>query len=184
MSDTRFKSDLLNITNYSTMSAMNMVKTGIGFDVHSFAPGRALIIGGVNIPHEMGLMGHSDADVLTHAVIDAIVGVTLSKDIGRLFPDTDMNYKNANSLILLQEAIRQVYAAGYNIGNVDAVIIAQTPKMSPYIDAMRINLSVTIGINTEDITIKATTTEYLGFTGRKEGIAAVAVANVWRQGGA
>lgn len=162
---------------------MNIVKTGIGFDVHAFAPERALIIGGVRIPYEVGLMGHSDADVLAHAITDAIVGVTLGKDIGRIFPDNDMKYKNADSLLLLKEAIRQVKEAKYTITSVDAVIIAQAPKMAPYIDAMRQNLAAIIELPIEDVTVKATTTEYLGFTGRKEGIAALATANVWRQGG-
>jgi 2-C-methyl-D-erythritol 2,4-cyclodiphosphate synthase len=161
---------------------MYIVKTGIGFDVHGFAPERKLILGGVTIPHALGLMGHSDADVLAHAITDAIVGVALGKDIGRIFPDTDQQYKGADSLLLLQEAVRQVNAAGYVISSVDAVIIAQAPKMSPYIDDMRRNLSAVLALPIEDVTIKATTTEYLGFTGRKEGIACICTANVWRRG--
>jgi 2-C-methyl-D-erythritol 2,4-cyclodiphosphate synthase len=174
---------LLNPLLCFKIFSMYMVKTGIGFDVHSFATGRALIIGGVNIPYEFGLLGHSDADVLAHAITDALVGVTLGKDIGRLFPDNDIKYKGADSLLLLREAVRQIKAENYTIVNVDAVIIAQAPKMSPHIDSMRVNLATAMEISASEVSIKATTTEYLGFTGRKEGIAAVAVANVWRQGG-
>lgn len=157
------------------------IKTGIGYDVHAFAEGRQLIIGGVNIPYEKGLLGHSDADVLCHAVSDAITGPSLGKDIGNLFPDNDMSYKDANSILLLKKAVELVAQAGYTISSVDAVIIAQAPKMAVHIPQMRQNLADTLGILLEDVTIKATTTEYLGFTGRKEGIAALSVATLTRE---
>ncbi len=156
------------------------IKSGIGFDVHAFAPGRRLIIGGVDIPHEKGLDGHSDADVLTHAITDALAGPALGKDIGNLFPDTDAVYKNADSLNLLGKAVSLIKQNGWAPGNIDAVIIAQTPKMAPHIPLMREKLAAVLDISVEDVTIKATTTEYLGFAGRKEGIAALAVATIYR----
>ena len=150
------------------------IKSGIGFDAHPFSHGRRLIIGGVDIPFGRGLDGHSDADVLIHAVIDAIATPALGEDIGHLFPDTDPSYKNADSLELLKRTVDLVRQNGWKPGNVDAVIIAQTPKMAPHIPLMREKLASAIGIPLEDITIKATTTEYMGFTGREEGIAALA----------
>jgi 2-C-methyl-D-erythritol 2,4-cyclodiphosphate synthase len=156
---------------------MNIL-TGIGFDAHAFADNRRLIIGGVEIAHTQGLAGHSDADVLAHAITDAIAGVALGKDIGKLFPDNDMKYKDADSLVLLADTATLVRRAGFAIGHVDAVIIAQEPKMAPHIDAMRTKLAAAMGILTENVTLKATTTEYLGFTGRKEGIAAVAISTI------
>ncbi len=156
------------------------IKTGIGFDVHAFAGGRRLIIGGVEIPYKLGLDGHSDADVLSHAITDAIAGVALGKDIGALFPDTDMAYKDADSVMLLRHAAALVSGAGYSISGVDATIIAQAPKMLPHIPQMRQILAEALGIDIDDVTIKATTTEHLGFTGRGEGIAALAVATLIR----
>ena len=157
---------------------MLTVRTGIGYDVHAFAEERKLILGGVDIPHTQGLLGHSDADVLAHAITDAIVGVSLGKDIGQLFPDNDNKYKNADSLKLLADAVVAVRREGYTIMHVDAVIIAQEPKMAPHIPAMRVKLATAIGVSANNVTVKATTTEYLGFTGRKEGIAALAVATL------
>ena len=154
------------------------IRTGIGYDVHAFAENRKLILGGVEIPYTQGLLGHSDADVLAHAITDAIVGVSLGKDIGQLFPDNDVRYKNADSLQLLADAVIAVRRAGYSIMHVDAVIIAQEPKMASYIPSMRNRLATAAGVSAESVTIKATTTEYLGFTGRKEGIAALAVATI------
>jgi 2-C-methyl-D-erythritol 2,4-cyclodiphosphate synthase len=156
------------------------IKTGIGFDVHAFEEGRPLIIGGVTIPYKAGLLGHSDADVLAHALTDAILGPTLGMDIGTLFPDTDPHYAGADSVKLLERAVTRVLDAGYKIGSADCVIIAQLPKMAPHIPEMRRVLSIALGVEEEDLTIKATTTEYMGFTGRGEGIAALAVATVYR----
>ncbi|MGE4317439.1 MAG: 2-C-methyl-D-erythritol 2,4-cyclodiphosphate synthase [Deferribacterales bacterium] len=156
------------------------IKTGIGFDAHRFKRGRRLIIGGVEIDYDLGLDGHSDADVLIHAIVDAIAGPSLGKDIGNIFPDTDDSYKDIDSKILLKKAAEMIRTAGYEISNIDAEIIAQKPKMAPHIQNMREILAQTLGMDTEDITIKATTTEKMGFTGRGEGIAAVASALVIR----
>jgi len=152
------------------------IKVGIGFDVHDFVPDRPLIIGGIEIPYHMGLNGHSDADVLIHAIIDSIIGITLSKDIGNIFPDTDMKYKDIDSKKLLKEVYNMITAAGYKISNIDSTIIAQAPKLTEYIQPMKQILSSILNIDITDISIKATTTEHLGFIGRKEGIAAVAVS--------
>jgi 2-C-methyl-D-erythritol 2,4-cyclodiphosphate synthase len=138
-------------------------------------------MGGVKIAHEVGLLGHSDADVLVHAVIDALAGICLGKDIGMLFPDTDIAYKDADSLKLLYEAGAMVGKAGYIVSNIDTVIIAQIPKFAPHILEMRENIAKTLGLSPDSVSVKATTTEYLGFTGRKEGIAAVAVALVMKK---
>ncbi len=155
------------------------IKTGIGFDVHAFKKGRKLILGGVEIDFEYGLDGHSDADVLIHAVIDSLSGVGLHKDIGRIFPDTDKAYKNISSRILLKKTFELLSEKKIKISNIDAVIIAQQPKLSPFIEEMRGNISGDLNIDKDDISIKATTTEYLGFTGRKEGIAALAVSTLY-----
>jgi len=152
------------------------IKCGIGFDAHAFIQNRALIIGGVEIPFDRGLDGHSDADVLTHAIIDAFAGPALGKDIGTIFPDTDAFYKNADSLELLKKTVELIRENGWEPENIDAIIIAQIPKMFPYIQSMRANLAAAMGISAEVISIKATTTEYMGFTGREEGIAALATA--------
>jgi 2-C-methyl-D-erythritol 2,4-cyclodiphosphate synthase len=154
------------------------IKTGIGFDAHKFSPDRDLILGGVKIDYDYGLLGHSDADVLIHAIIDSLAGVTLSSDIGKLFPDNDNKYKNIDSRILLKNIAKMILDNNFEISNIDSVIIAQQPKLSPYINQMVQNISSDLNINLSDISIKATTTEYMGFTGRKEGIAAVAVATV------
>ena len=159
-----------------------MFKTGIGFDVHAFEEDGHLVIGGVNIPFPLGLKGHSDADVLAHAVTDALVGVGLGTDIGGLFPDTDPSYKGADSLLLLKEAVRLLKAKGWRVGNVDSVIIAQVPKMAPHIPTMCHRLAACLEVEADNISVKATTTEYLGFTGRKEGIAALAVATIYKDG--
>ncbi len=152
------------------------IKVGIGFDVHDFIADRPLIIGGVTIPYNLGLNGHSDADVLIHSIIDSIVGVTLSKDIGSIFPDNDQQYKNIDSKILLQKSYNLLTEAGYKISNIDSTIIAQLPKLSPYIYEMREGVAKILHMDIDDITIKATTTEHLGFVGRKEGIASISVA--------
>ncbi|MBR3401321.1 MAG: 2-C-methyl-D-erythritol 2,4-cyclodiphosphate synthase [Parasporobacterium sp.] len=151
------------------------MRIGQGYDVHRLAEGRDLILGGVKIPYEKGLDGHSDADVLVHAIMDAMLGAAALGDIGLLFPDTDENYKGADSLLLLKKVNERVREAGYEIVNIDATVIAQAPKLRPYIDEMRENISRTLGIAMDTVSIKATTEEKLGFTGRKEGIAAQAV---------
>lgn len=152
------------------------MRVGIGYDVHALVEGRALIMGGVDIAHPKGLLGHSDADVLTHAVMDALLGAAALGDIGQHFPDTDMRYKGANSLELLKLVNHLIHEKGYLIGNIDAVIMAEKPKMLPHIPAMRANFAAALGIPEDAINIKATTTEGLGFVGREEGIAAQAVA--------
>lgn len=151
------------------------MRVGFGTDAHAFATGRTLILGGVTIPHDQGLAGHSDADVLIHAIIDALLGAAALGDIGRHFPDSDAAYKNVDSRVLLRTAAERVRAAGYAIVNIDAVIIAQAPRISPHVDGMRANLAADLQIETGAINIKATTTEGLGFTGRREGIVAQAI---------
>ncbi len=152
-----------------------MMRIGHGYDVHRFESGRRLILGGVQIPYPQGLAGHSDADVLTHAVMDALFGAAGLGDIGMHFPDTDDRFEGIDSLILARETVALVQDAGYCICNIDSTLIAQAPKLSPYLPQMRKALSQALQINTNQINIKATTEEHLGFTGRKEGIAAHAV---------
>ena len=151
------------------------MRIGHGYDVHKFAKDRKLILGGVEIPFEMGLFGHSDADVLLHAVSDALLGAAALGDIGLLFPDTDPQYEGADSIQLLRQVCRKVREAGFEIENVDATVLAQQPKLRPYIDDMRAMISAALGIDIDCVSVKATTEEGLGFTGRKEGIAAHAV---------
>lgn len=150
------------------------LRIGQGMDVHAFAEGRKLILGGVDIPHEKGLLGHSDADVLAHAIADALLGGIRGGDIGKLFPDTDPAYKDADSLKLLAAVAAKVREEGYEIMDVDSVIAAQRPKLSPYRDQMRANLAAAMDIPVENMGVKATTTEHLGFEGREEGISATA----------
>lgn len=149
-------------------------RVGIGFDVHAFSDNRKLIIGGVEIPFEKGLAGHSDADVLLHAICDALLGSISMGDIGQHFPDTDPKYKDANSLTLLKYVYELVQQKGFSLGNMDAVVTAQQPKLVSYIPQMRKNISETIETDIENISIKATTTEKLGFVGREEGLSAFA----------
>lgn len=156
------------------------LRIGQGFDVHAFAEGRKLILGGVDIPHSKGLLGHSDADVLAHAIADALLGGIRGGDIGKLFPDTDPAYLDADSLKLLAAVADKVRAEGYDILDVDSVIAAQAPKLSPYREAMRENLARAMGIAVENVGVKATTTERLGFEGREEGISATAVCLLHR----
>ena len=152
------------------------MRIGQGFDVHQLVEGRKLIIGGVEIPYTKGLLGHSDADVLLHAICDALLGAAAAGDIGQHFSDTHAKYKNIDSRILLREVARIVANAGFRIGNVDATIIAQAPKMAPHIKKMTENIATDLGIAMNAVNVKATTTEQLGYTGRGEGIAAQAVA--------
>ncbi|WP_416829410.1 2-C-methyl-D-erythritol 2,4-cyclodiphosphate synthase [Ectobacillus polymachus] len=152
-----------------------MFRIGQGFDVHAFAGGRPLIIGGITIPYEKGLLGHSDADVLLHAISDACLGAIAAGDIGKHFPDTDVAFKDADSAVLLEKVWEFVQERGYELANLDCTIIAQKPKMAPYIEQMRQRISNILSTSIENINVKATTTEKLGFTGREEGIASQAV---------
>lgn len=152
------------------------MRIGHGYDVHRLVPGRALILGGVDIPFETGLLGHSDADVLLHAISDAILGAIGAGDIGRHFPDSDPAYKGISSRLLLEQVMALADRQGYRIGNVDATIVAQRPKLAPYIMAMRDNIAAALGCDASRVNVKATTTEELGFAGRQEGIAAYSVA--------
>ena len=164
-------------------SALSRLRIGQGFDVHALAEGRRLVIGGVDIPHAKGLLGHSDADVLAHAVADAVLGAARAGDIGKLFPDTDPAYEGADSMVLLSQVAAHVRALGYEILDIDSVIAAQAPKLSPHRDAMRENIARALGIATDNVGVKATTTERLGFEGREEGISASAVALLCRCSG-
>ena len=152
------------------------MRIGHGYDVHRLVPERKLILGGVELPFEKGLLGHSDADVLIHAVMDALLGAAALGDIGKLFPDNDPAYEGANSLILLRRVTEILTGQGYRIGNVDATVLAQRPRLAPHIPAMREKLAGAMGISVEQVSVKATTEEGLGFTGTGEGIAAHAVA--------
>ncbi len=151
------------------------MRIGHGYDAHRLTPGRRLVLGGVGIPWERGLDGHSDADVLTHAVMDALLGAAALGDIGRLYPDTDPRYEGADSLALLRDVADRVAGAGYAVGNVDATVVAQAPKLAPYLDRMARNLADALGVARGCVNVKATTEERMGFTGRGEGIAAHAV---------
>jgi 2-C-methyl-D-erythritol 2,4-cyclodiphosphate synthase len=155
-------------------------RIGQGYDCHALVPGRALIIGGVNIPHRWGLLGHSDADVLLHAITDALIGAAGLGDIGRHFPDTDPNYAGADSRALLKDAGRLVREAGYEIGNIDATVIAQAPKMAPHVPAMIINIAADLELDPQQVNIKAKTNERLGWEGREEGIGADAIVLIYR----
>ena len=157
-----------------------MTRFGMGYDVHRLVEGRKLILGGVDVPYEKGLLGHSDADVLLHAVSDAILGAAALGDIGTHFPDTDEQFKGADSGKLLAEVVRLVRAEGYAIGNVDATIVAQAPKLLPHISRMRENIARLLGVAVGDVNVKATTEERLGFTGSGEGMSAYAVAGIER----
>ncbi len=163
-------------SNAPGASAEPRLRIGLGYDVHACAQGRKLILGGVDIPHTQGLLGHSDADVLAHAVADAVLGAARAGDIGALFPDTDPAYAGADSLKLLAQVAAHVRELGFSIEDVDCVVAAQAPKLSPHREQMRINLAAALGIDVEHVGVKATTTERLGFEGREEGISAQAVA--------
>lgn len=156
------------------------VRVGQGYDVHALVPGRKLVLGGVEIAHDRGLLGHSDADALLHAITDALFGAAGLGDIGRHFPDTDPAFAGADSRALLREAVRRVREAGYEVGNVDATVIAQAPKLAPHIGAMVANLAEDLGVAVARCNVKAKTNEKLGFEGRQEGIAAQAVVLLWR----
>ena len=153
-----------------------MMRIGHGYDVHRLTENRRLILGGVEIAHETGLLGHSDADVLLHAIADSLLGAAALGDIGGMFPDSDAAYKDADSLVLLAKAAERLKANGWQIGNVDATVIAQAPKLKPYIEQMRANIARACGVEIGAVSVKATTEEGLGFTGEKQGIAAHAVS--------
>lgn len=155
------------------------IRVGHGYDVHRFQQGRKCIVGGVDIPCEDGLLGHSDADVLLHAVADSLLGAAALGDIGKHFPDTDERYSGANSLELLRETVRLVGDAGYRVGNIDATVIAQAPKMAPYIDEMRRNIAAACEVDIKSVSVKATTEEKLGFTGSMQGMSAHSVCLIY-----
>lgn len=155
-----------------------MIRVGIGYDVHRLVEERPLILGGVKIEHPLGLLGHSDADVLVHAIIDALLGALALGDIGKHFPDTDRAYKNCDSLLLLEKVGQLVSTKGYRINNIDSTIIAQAPKLAPYIEIMRENIRRTLDLSGDCVSVKATTEEGLGFTGSEQGIAANAVVSL------
>ena len=157
------------------------MRIGHGYDVHKFAENRKLIIGGTEIPFELGLLGHSDADVLVHAIMDALLGAAALGDIGKHFPDTDKQYKGADSLELLACVYELIKENGYEVGNIDATVLAQEPKLSPYIPQMRLNIARALEVELDRISVKATTEEGLGFTGEKKGIAAHAVCLVYKK---
>jgi len=156
------------------------IRIGQGYDVHPLVPGRKLILGGVTIPYVMGLHGHSDADVLLHAITDALLGAAGLGDIGRMFPDSEEQWRGADSRVLLRGALAAVQAAGWRVGNVDCTVIAQAPRIAPYVAAMRDNIAADLGLAPARVNVKGKTTERLGFTGRGEGIAAEAVALLLR----
>lgn len=157
------------------------IRTGFGFDVHRLVPGRELWLGGVRIEHEFGLLGHSDADVLIHAICDALLGAAALRDIGYHFPDTSADYAGIDSKVLLRRTVDLLADRGYAIGNIDATVCAERPKLNPHIERMRACLAEVIGVDVDDVSVKATTTEHLGFTGREEGISAYAVVLVERR---
>lgn len=157
-----------------------MIRVGYGYDVHKLVEGRKLILGGVDVPHTLGLLGHSDADVLLHSISDALLGAAAMGDIGCLFPDNDEKYKDADSLVLLTEVVKAIAAEGWHIVNIDSTVMAQAPKLRPYIDEMRENIASACGLDISCVSVKATTEEGLGFTGRKEGISASAVCLIER----
>lgn len=159
-----------------------MIRTGLGIDSHAFATGRPLILGGVDIPHEEGLAGHSDADVLTHAVIDALLGAAGLGDIGQHFPDTDPRFKDADSIELLRTVVVYLGERGFTIGNVDATVVLERPKLAPYREQIRATLAAALALPEDAVNVKATTGERMGFVGRGEGAAAMAIATLERQG--
>ena len=158
-----------------------MIRIGHGYDVHKLVEGRKLILGGVDIPHETGLLGHSDADVVVHAIMDAMLGALALGDIGKHFPDTDPVYSGADSIKLLKRVTEIIAEQGYSVGNIDSTIICQAPKLAPHIDMMRKNIAEAIGCDISQVSVKATTEEKLGFTGAKEGISAHAVCVLLRK---
>ena len=167
----------INGEKYAFIEEMEMeMRIGTGYDVHKLVPGRKLILGGVTVPYELGLDGHSDADVIVHAIMDALLGAAALGDIGQHFPDNDPEYKGADSIELLKEVGNILKKEGYKVGNIDSTIIAQRPKLMTFLPEMRKNVAAALGIDVNQVSIKATTEEHLGFTGRGEGISSQAVA--------
>ena len=162
------------------MSGTN-IRVGYGYDVHRYAEGRELILGGITVPAPRGLLGHSDADVLLHAIADALLGAAAMRDIGYHFPDTDPRYAGADSMILLREVLMLLRERGYRVGNIDATIVAEVPKLNPFIPRMQERIAETLDLSIDEISIKATTNERMGFVGREEGMAAHAVALIYRE---
>lgn len=162
------------------MSGTN-IRVGYGYDVHRYAEGRELILGGITVPAPRGLLGHSDADVLLHAIADALLGAAAMRDIGYHFPDTDSRYAGADSMELLREVLMLLRERGYRVGNIDATIVAEAPKLNPFIPRMQGRIAETLDLSTDEISIKATTNERMGFVGREEGMAAHAVALIYRE---
>jgi 2-C-methyl-D-erythritol 2,4-cyclodiphosphate synthase len=160
-----------------------VIKVGIGYDVHALVEGRPLILGGVEIPYDRGLLGHSDADVLIHAIMDSLLGALALGDIGAHFPDHDPRYRGISSLALLEQVMKLIQAQGYRIGNMDSIIVAERPKLAPFIPQMRVNLARVMNLEETRVSVKATTTERLGFAGREEGIAAQAIVSLESFGG-
>jgi 2-C-methyl-D-erythritol 2,4-cyclodiphosphate synthase len=161
---------------------MIKTKVGFGFDVHQMKEGHPFIVGGVQLEHHAGAFGHSDADVLVHAICDAILGAANLEDIGHHFPNTDEKWKDVNSLILLEECVRLIAAKGYTLGNIDSMLCLEAPKIKPYIAAMKENIARATGLDTDDVSIKATTNETMGFIGRQEGVVAYAVCLIAKEG--
>ncbi len=157
------------------------MRIGFGYDVHQLAPQRKLILGGVEIPHSLGLLGHSDADVLVHSIMDAMLGALALGDIGKHFPDTDSQYKNIDSMLLLKKVAEIIASEGYRVGNIDCILCAQKPKLLPYIETMRQNIAGVLQTDVKNISVKATTTEKLGFVGKEEGISSYAVCLLQQQ---
>lgn len=157
---------------------MRTIRVGIGYDVHALVEGRPLILGGIEIPHERGLLGHSDADVLTHAIMDALLGALALGDIGKYFPDTDERFRGISSLVLLEEVRKLIREKGYQLGNLDCILVAQRPKLAGSIPAMQEKLAEVLNVKLDQISVKATTTERLGFEGREEGISAQAMVSL------
>ncbi|WP_242877407.1 2-C-methyl-D-erythritol 2,4-cyclodiphosphate synthase [Desulfosporosinus sp. BG] len=162
---------------------MLVIKVGIGYDVHALVEGRPLILGGVKIPYECGLLGHSDADVLIHAIMDSLLGALALGDIGAHFPDHDPRYRGISSLALLEQVMGLIEEQGYRVGNIDSIIVAERPKLAPFISQMRSNLTRAMKMDESCVSVKATTTERLGFEGRGEGIGAQAIVNLEKVGG-
>lgn len=160
-----------------------IIKVGIGYDVHALVEGRPLILGGVEIPYDRGLLGHSDADVLIHAIMDSLLGALALGDIGTHFPDYDSRYRGISSLTLLERVMELIEAQGYRVGNIDSIIVAQRPKLAPFIPQMRFNLTRALNMDESCVSVKATTTERLGFEGREEGISAQAIVSLEKVGG-
>ena len=157
------------------------IRTGIGFDSHALGPDRRLVLGGVEVPHDRGLVGHSDGDVLVHAIMDALLGAANLGDKGQHFPSSDEQYRDISSLLLLGQVAEQVTAGGWRIANVDATMLAQRPRLGPFIPEMRARTAAALRLSEERLSVKVTTTDYLGFVGREEGIAALAIATIFRQ---